>query len=102
MNLLLWHALNSLLTVWHCSDRQNDLSDGVNNGNVEDGPELSEEGVCQKCTKDAGEVAEEDEGMVNNGGSVLGLFSLVRGVRVLAQQVSQIERKDGFIRERGS
>jgi hypothetical protein len=52
------------------SNRQNSLSECIEDGDVEDGPVLAHEGVGEDGAKDGGEVADGGEGVVEDGGHV--------------------------------
>ena len=49
-----------------CSDGEDNLANDVHDAQVEDGPELAQEGVGECGAEDGGEVAERDEGVEQN------------------------------------
>ena len=80
--------------IGHGAGGKDDLSDGVDDGDVEDGAELAEEGVGEESAKERGEVGEEDESVVEDRAHVLGLVRL-HAVRA-DEQVLQVQGQDGW------
>ena len=70
----------------HCSQGLEQMAEHINDRDVDNGLELAQQGVGQDGSKDGGEVAEHGEGVVDDGGRVLGQVQLLL----------QVEGEDGL------
>ena len=73
IRLHLWIVGKTFFRLRNSSKSQDGLTNGVDDGNVENGLEFSKERVWEEGTNEGSEVRQEDESVVNDGGNVLGL-----------------------------